>query len=153
MITQPDIRWGRCDIKTVGLLPNALAKQAARGSAGAFEAWLVDKDGLVTEGASTNAWIVDADAAANPRPRRKHPARRHPRMLIELAHECQIEVVEKPFSVAEAKIAKEAFRPPPRAFLTPIVSIDGEPVADGRPGPPTRRLRDLYIRRAREEAI
>ena len=87
VITQPDIRWGRCDIKTVGLLPNVLAKQPAR-EAGAYEAWFVDELGLVTEGASTNAWIIDADGrAAHPRHQRQHPARRHPQDADRLGRE------------------------------------------------------------------
>ena len=77
MKSQPDIRWGRCDIKTVALLPNVLAKQAARES-GAYEAWLVDDEGCVTEGASTNAWIVDRRRrAGHPPDRQRHPGRHH----------------------------------------------------------------------------
>ncbi len=153
VITQPDLRWGRCDIKTVGLLPNALAKQAAREQ-GAGEAWLVDRDGLITEGASTNAWIVDAEGRLRTRDTAANILRGVTRKtLIDLAAECQIEVVERPFTVAEAKAAKEAFFTAATAFLTPVVAIDGEPVGDGHPGPVTLRLRDLYTRRAREGAI
>ena len=153
VITQPDIRWGRCDIKTVGLLPNALAKQAAK-QAGAGEAWLVDAEGLVTEGASTNAWIVDAQGRLRTRDTGANILRgitRH--ALIDLAKACQIEVVEAPFTVAEALAAKEAFFTAASAFLTPITAIDGKPVGDGRPGPVTLRLRDLYIQRARTTAL
>jgi D-alanine transaminase len=149
VVTQPDIRWGRCDIKTVGLLPNVLAKQAAR-EAGAYEAWLVDKDGLVTEGASTNAWIVDArgvlitrDTGANIL---RGVTRKH---LIELAESLQIQVEERAFSVAEAQAAQEAFLTAASAFVTPIVAIDGKQVADGRPGPVAARLRAHYIDKAR----
>ena len=147
--TQPDIRWGRCDIKTVGLLPNVLAKQAAR-EAGAYEAWLIDEDGLVTEGASTNAWIVDArgvlvtrDTGANIL---RGVTRKH---LIELAAALQIKVEERAFSVAEAQAASEAFLTAASAFVTPIVAIDGKQVGNGAPGPVAARLRAHYIDKAR----
>ena len=153
VITQPDIRWGRCDIKTVGLLPNALAKQAAK-EAGAGEAWLVDAEGYVTEGASTNAWIVDAEGRLRTRDTGANILRGVTRKaLIELARECQIEVIEEPFTLAEAKMAKEAFFTAASAFVTPVTAIDGDPVGDGRPGPVTLRLRELYSRRARAGAF
>ncbi len=152
VITQPDIRWGRCDIKTVGLLPNALAKQAAK-EAGAAEAWLVDAEGFVTEGSSTNAWIIDAEGRLRTRDTGANILRGVTRKaLMELARECQIEVIEQPFTVAEAKAAKEAFFTAASAFLTPVTAIDGEPIGDGRPGPVTLRLRDLYTQRARAGA-
>jgi D-alanine transaminase len=152
VVSQPDIRWGRCDIKTVGLLPNVLAKQAAR-EAGAYEAWLVDEAGLVTEGASTNAWIVDADGALRTRDTEANILRGVTRAtLIGLAREIQIKVDERPFTLEEAKGAREAFLTAASAFVTPIVSIDGSAVADGRPGPVTRRLRALYVDHARRNA-
>jgi D-alanine transaminase len=152
VISQPDIRWGRCDIKTVGLLPNTLAKQAAK-EAGAGEAWLVDAAGHVTEGSSTNAWIVDAEGRLRTRDTGANILRGVTRKtLIELARECQIEVIEQPFTLDEAKAAKEAFFTAASAFLTPVTAIDGQPVGDGRPGPVTLRLRDLYSRRARAGA-
>lgn len=153
VITQPDLRWGRCDIKTVGLLPNALAKQAAK-EVGAGEAWLVDSEGYVTEGASTNAWIVDAEGRLRTRDTGANILRGVTRLsLIELARECQFEVIEAPFTVAEAKAAKEAFFTAASAFVTPVTAIDGEPVGEGRPGPVTLRLRDLYSQRARAGAF
>jgi D-alanine transaminase len=152
VISQPDIRWGRCDIKTVGLLPNVLAKQAAR-EAGAYEAWLVDGEGLVTEGASTNAWIVDAKGALRTRDTGANILRGITRAtLIELAREIQLPVDERPFSLEEAKGAREAFLTAASAFVTPIVSIDGSAVGDGRPGPVVRRLRALYLDHARRNA-
>ncbi len=152
VVSQPDIRWGRCDIKTVGLLPNVLAKQAAR-EAGAYEAWLVDEAGLVTEGASTNAWIVDADGALRTRDTEANILRGVTRAtLIGLAREIQIKVDERPFTLEEAKGAREAFLTAASAFVTPIVSIDGSAVADGRPGPVTRRLRALYVDHATRNA-
>ena len=146
VVTRPDQRWGRCDIKTVGLLPNALAKQAAR-EAGAYEAWLVDALGRVTEGASTNAWIVDASGRLRTRETQANILRGITRSeLMERAR-------ERPFTVAEAQAAREAFLPAASAFVTPVVSIDGARVGDGRPGPVTSRLRALYLDHARRHAI
>ena len=152
VVTQPDIRWGRCDIKTVGLLPNALAKQAAR-EAGAYEAWLVDRDGYVTEGASTNAWIVDAQGRLRTRDTGANILRGITRKtLIALAAELQIAVVEQPFTVAEAQAASEAFITAASTFVMPIVTIDGRAVGTGRPGPVATRLRSLYLQQARNDA-
>jgi D-alanine transaminase len=153
ILTQPDIRWGRCDIKTVGLLPNVLAKQAAR-EAGAYEAWLVDEDGLITEGASTNAWIVDAEGRLITRSTEANILRGVTRLnLIALARSLQIPVEERAFTVAEAQGAAEAFLTAASAFLTPVVRIDGQPVGDGRPGPVAMRLRAHYIAEARRSAV
>jgi D-alanine transaminase len=149
VVTRPDIRWGRCDIKTVGLLPNILAKQEAKEE-GAYEAWLVDEDGQVTEGASTNAWIVDGEGRLRTRDTDANILRGITRMtLIDLARSLQIPVLEQPFTVAEAKAAKEAFITAASAFVMPVVSIDGAPVGEGRPGPVANRLRELYLRQAR----
>ena len=153
VLTQPDIRWGRCDIKTVGLLPNVLAKQAAR-EAGAFEAWLVDADGYVTEGSSTNAWIVDREGRLRTRDLDANILRGITRKtLMDLAVELQMTVVEAPFTVEDAKGAKEAFFTAASAFITPVVAIDGEKIGDGRPGPISSRLRTLYFDQARRTAI
>lgn len=152
VITRPDNRWGRCDIKTVGLLPNSMAKQAAK-EAGAFEAWLIDREGYVTEGASTNAWIVDEKGRLRTRDTSANILRGITRKtLIELAKNCQVEVLQEPFTLDEARAAKEAFITAASVFLTPVIAIDGAPVGDGEPGPLTLRLRDLYIVRARETA-
>lgn len=153
VITTPENRWGRCDIKTVGLLPNVLAKQAAR-EAGAYEAWFVDADGQVTEGASTNAWIVDAEGRLRTRDTGANILRGITRKtLIELAAALQIPVKEEPFTVAEAKAASEAFLTAASSFLIPITSIDGDPVGTGQPGPVARRLRSLYVQAARSSAL
>lgn len=141
-----DIRWGRCDIKTVALLPNVLAKQAARES-GAYEAWLVDAQGCVTEGASTNAWIVTRDDELITR-QTDHGilAGITRQTLKKLCDSLQLKLVERPFSLAEAKLAKEAFISSATSFVTPVVKIDGEAVGDGRPGAISRRLREEYVR-------
>jgi D-alanine transaminase len=153
VITQPDIRWGRCDIKTVGLLPNVLAKQAAR-EAGAAEAWMVDEMGLVTEGGSTNAWIVDADGVLRTRDVQANILRGCTRAaLMDLVRETGVAFDERAFTVEEAKTAKEAFYTAASAWVMPVVSIDGLKVGDGKPGQITKRLRKLYLDRARDEAI
>ncbi|NEX92057.1 D-amino-acid transaminase [Caulobacter sp. 17J65-9] len=152
VITTPENRWGRCDIKTVGLLPNALAKQKAR-EAGAAEAWFVDELGFVTEGASTNAWIVDAEGVLRTRDTQANILRgitRHG--LLALAREAGMKVAEGPFTVDQAKAAKEAFFSAASAFVMPVVSIDGAKIGDGRPGPIATRLRELYLENARNTA-
>lgn len=148
--SQPDIRWERCDIKTVALLPNVLAKQAARES-GAYEAWLVDADGNVTEGASTNAWIVTREGELVTRQTDNGilaGITRH--TLKALCNSLQLKFVERPFSLAEALRAREAFITSATSFVTPVVKIDGQMVADGQVGPTSRRLREEYVRFAAE---
>jgi D-alanine transaminase len=153
VITRPDDRWGRCDIKTVGLLPNALAKQAAR-EAGAAEAWFVDDLGFVTEGSSTNAWIVDAEGVLRTRDTNANILRGVTRLtLLGLVREAGIELAERPFTVDEAKAAREAFFSAASAFVTPVVSIDRAKIGSGRPGPTTLKLRELYLANARNTAV
>jgi D-alanine transaminase len=153
VVTQPDIRWGRCDIKTVGLLPNVLAKQAAR-ERGAYEAWMVDEMGLVTEGSSTNAWIIDEDGTLRTRDAQANILRGITRAaILKLVEEEGIELDERAFSVEEAKRAKEAFFTAAGAFVMPAVSIDGVKIGNGKPGPITRKLRDLYLDQAKRDAI
>ena len=153
VITQPDIRWGRCDIKTVGLLPNVLAKQAAR-ERGAYEAWLVDEMGLVTEGGSTNAWIVDEHGVLRTRDAQANILRGCTRAaLLDLIAETGVAFEERAFTAEEAKRAKEAFFTAAGAWVMPAVSIDGARVGDGKPGPLTKILRARYLERARNEAI
>ena len=153
VITQPDIRWGRCDIKTVGLLPNILAKQAAR-ERGAYEAWFVDDMGLVTEGSSTNAWIVDEHGRLRTRDTQANILRGITRAaILALVEQEKIELDERPFSVDEAKRAREAFFTAAGAFVMPAISIDGTTIGDGKPGPVTRKLRALYLDQAKRDAI
>lgn len=153
VITQPDIRWGRCDIKTVGLLPNVLAKQAARDR-GAYEAWMVDDMGLVTEGSSTNAWIVDEHGRLRTRDTQANILKGVTRTAVmALIAEEKLELDERPFSVDEAKRAKEAFFTAAGAFVMPAVSIDGVKIGDGAPGPIATKLRALYLDQAIRDAI
>jgi D-alanine transaminase len=153
VITLPDNRWGRCDIKTINLLPNVLAKQAAKAE-GAFEAWLVDDKGFVTEGASSNAWIVDADGVLRTRDVGANILRGVTRLsLIEVAREAGYTVDERPFTIAEAKAAREAFLTGAGALIMPIVRIDDTPVANGHPGEVATALRGAYIQKAASSAI
>ena len=144
VVTHADQRWARCDIKSTGLLANVLAKTAAR-EAGAYEAWLIDRDGHVTEGSSTTAWIVDRDGhlvtrdldnAVLPGVTRQ--------VLTEVAADAQIRIVERRFTSDEALQAREAFLTAATVGALPIVQLDGKPIGDGRPGPIARRLQDLY---------
>lgn len=145
-ITHPDQRWARCDIKTVGLLPNVLARQAAVEK-GATEAIMVAPDGMVTEGASTTVWIVDQqgrlrtrDLGGNILP----GCTRH--VLMGLMRDEGIEFIEGPFSESELRSAREAFITSASSFVKPILAIDGAKVGDGTPGPITRRLFDIFSR-------
>lgn len=143
--TQPDIRWERCDIKSLSLLPNILAKQAAY-EAGAFEAWLVDSDGAVTEGSSTNAWIVTHSGEIVTHPKGGGILGGITRQsLLQLAEAQGLSLVERSFTLDEARGAAEAFLTSSSAFVLPVTRIDGQPVGDGRPGAVTRRLREIYV--------
>jgi len=144
VITRPDERWGRCDIKSTALLPNILAKTAAR-KADAFEAWLVDEEGYVTEGASTSAWIVtpegrvvtrDLSNAILPGVTR--------RIILQAAAEGQVPVEERKFTLEEALTAQEAFLTAATLGATAVVAIDGQKIGDGKPGPVTCRIQELY---------
>ena len=153
VITQPDIRWGRCDIKTVGLLPNVLAKQAAK-ERGAAEAWMVDEMGLVTEGSSTNAWIVDEHGRLRTRDTQANILHGITRAAVmRMAADEGLEVEERAFSVDEAKRAREAFYTSASGFVMPAVSIDGTRIGDGKPGPVATKLRNLYLDQAKRDAI
>jgi D-alanine transaminase len=153
VVTTPETRWGRCDIKSIGLLPNALAKQAAR-ERGAVEAWFVDELGLVTEGSSSNAWIVDAEGRLRTRDTQANILRGVTRAsLLEVIAGEGLTIAEQPFTVEEAKAAREAFVTGAGTLVLPIVSIDGAPIGDGKPGPLASRLRRLYIERAKATAI
>ncbi len=144
VVTMPDQRWARCDIKSVALLPNILAKQAAR-EAGAYEAWLIDDKGFVTEGSSTNAWIVDKDGRVITRalgPDILPGVTR--RVLLEVAKREGIEIVQRPFTPEEAKAAREAFISASTAIIIPVIRIDDTVIGNGAPGSVTMRLRNAY---------
>jgi D-alanine transaminase len=141
VISVPDNRWGRVDIKTIGLLPNVLAKQAAREQ-GAREAWFVDREGYVTEGSSTNAWIVTAAGKVVTRPADSAILRGITRtVLIEAIAAEGLELEERPFTLAEAYAAREAFVTAASQIVMPVVRIDGRPIGGGTPGPTARALR------------
>jgi D-alanine transaminase len=148
VVTVPDIRWSRVDIKSVALLPNVLAKQAARDR-DAREAWLVDAHGRVTEGASSNAWIVSRDGKLI-----THPLGRD--ILAGITRSVVIDVLkaqglafeERAFSVEEAYAAREAFVTSASQTVLPVVSIDGRPVGNGAPGLVAAALRRDYHRHA-----
>ncbi len=142
VVSGDDLRWQRCDLKTTGLLPNVLAKQHAH-EAGAFECWMV-RDGVVTEGSSSNAWIVRKGSVYT------HPLCEHVlggitrEVILELADANDIEIVERGFSLSEAGTADEAFLTSTSSFVVPVVNFDGTDVGTGTPGPVTCRIRELY---------
>jgi len=134
VITVPENRWPRVDIKSVSLLPNVLAKQAAR-EAGAKEAWFVDRDGTITEGASTNAWIVTSAGTVVTRPTTSAILRGITlTVLLDVLAAHGLKLEERPFTVEEAYAAREAFITSASQIVMPVVSIDGRPVANGAPG-------------------
>ena len=144
IISLPENRWPRVDIKSVSLLPNVLAKQHARDS-GAHEAWFVDKDGYVTEGASTNAWIVTSDGTLVTRPAAAAILRGITRStLIALAKSTGVNVEERGFTISEAQQAREAFVTAASTLVMPVVTIDNIAVANGKPGVVALELRRLF---------
>jgi D-alanine transaminase len=152
VITVPDIRWARRDIKSVALLAQVLAKQAA-AEAGAGEAWMLE-DGKVTEGGSSSAFILTQDDVLVTRPNSSAILPGCTRKaVVALAEERQLRVEERPFTIAEALSAKEAFVTSATLFVQAVVSIDGKTLANGRPGPMTDRLREIYIDFARKSAV
>ena len=153
VVSRPDLRWGRRDIKTVQLLAASLAKSEAV-AAGADDAWLVEADGTVTEGSSSNAWILTAEEVLVTRalspailPGITRAA------VLKLAGETGLRREVRAFSIAEARTAREAFVTAASSFVLPVISIDGAVIGEGSPGPVTRRLRELYIAEARAMAV
>ena len=148
VITIPDLRWKRRDIKSTSMLAQAMGKQEAKAR-GAYEAWMVE-DGHVTEGTSSSAFILDQDRVIRTQPLGYHilpgVTRRAVLRLIALEG---VDLEERPFSVAEALSAREAFMTAASAFVLPVVEIDGVAIGDGRPGPVARKFRALYIEEAR----
>ncbi|WP_395676443.1 D-amino-acid transaminase [Inquilinus sp.] len=145
VITIPDIRWQRRDLKTVGLLAQVLGKQEA-AERGAFEAWQLDEDGLVTEGTSSNAWILTADGALVTRPASHDILNGITRQsILRIAAAAGLRFEERPFTLEEAYAAREAFLSSATSFVTPVLKIDDRTVGDGTPGPLGRRLLDAYV--------
>ena len=152
-ITLPDNRWDRVDIKTVGLLPNALARQQAK-EAGAQEAIYVDKNGMVTEGAATNVWIVDRDGVLRTRPAEHGILRGITRTtLMDVAAAKGIAIREEAFSVEEMLAAREVFITAATSICFPIVEIDGRTIANGHPGGMSQKIREAFFDIAEKTAI
>lgn len=150
VVSVPDLRWKRRDIKSINLLAQCIAKQEAT-SRGAYEGWM-HEDGFVTEGASSSAYIVQAGKViTRPLSRSILPGIRR-KVILQLIAEHGIELEERPFSLEEAGQADEAFLSSATTLVMPVVSIDGKPVADGAPGPVTQLMRKLYIEMISKEA-
>jgi len=148
VVSVPDNRWGRVDIKTIGLLPNVLARQAAI-ERGARDAWLVDKEGAVTEGASSNAWIVTQAGTIVTRPADDAILRGITRtVVLEAIKTLGLAVEERAFTLEEAYAAREAFVTAASQIVLPVVRIDGRPIGDGKPGPVATALRREFHRHA-----
>ena len=148
VITVPDNRWQRVDIKSISLLPNVLAKQTAR-ERGAKEAWFVDGDGNITEGSSSNAWIVTKGGKVVTRPSDHGILRGITRtVLIEVISAQGLQLEERPFTVEEAYGAREAFLTSASQIVMPVVRIDEHPVGNGSPGSIATALRAEFHRHA-----
>jgi D-alanine transaminase len=151
VITVPDIRWKRRDIKSTALLPQVLAKQAA-AEKGAYEAWMIDEKGFITEGSSSNAWIVDAKDNLITRPTAHNSILKGVtrNALQALCRREKIKIIERAFTVAEAYKAREAFTSSAVALIAPVGSIDGRKIGTGKCGPVTAKLFDMYMDYARD---
>ena len=152
VITLPDLRWSRVDIKTVQLLYPSMGKMAAK-KAGVDDSWFTDEDGAVTEGTSNNAYIVKGNriitrALGNDI---LHGITRA--AVLRFAAEAQFEIEERPFTAAEAQGADEAFSTAASIFVMPVVEVDGKAVGAGKPGPVAVRLREIYLDEMRNAAI
>lgn len=143
-ISVPDQRWARCDIKSISLLPNVLARQSAR-NAKVQEAWQIDGQGMVTEGAATNAWIVDAKGVLRTRPADHEILNGIVRqVLLDCVAELGLKFAEKPFSLSEALAAKECFSTASTMSVFPVVKLDGQKIGSGKPGPVAKALSVAY---------
>jgi D-alanine transaminase len=152
VISQPDLRWHRRDIKTVQLLYPSFAKMQAKAQ-GADDAWLVE-DGFVTEGTSNNAYIVTKNGTIVTRNLSTDILHGITRAsVLKLAAEAQMKIEERPFTIAEAQDAAEAFITAASTFVCAVIQIDGAVLGDGKPGPVARRLREIYLAEARAGAI
>jgi D-alanine transaminase len=152
-ITVPDNRWERVDIKSVGLLPNAMARQTAKEQ-GAQEAIYIDRDGNVTEGAATNVWMVDADGALVTRPAETGILRGITRTTLQdVAARLGIEIRERKFSAEEMKASREVFITAATSICFPIVEIDGQAVGNGHPGSMSQKIREAFFDIAEKTSI
>ncbi len=152
VVSVPDLRWGRRDIKTVQLLYPSYAKMEAKAK-GADDAWLVE-DGMVTEGTSNNAYIVTRGGTIVTRNLSHDILHGITRAsVLKLAAEAQMKIEERPFTIAEAQDAAEAFITAASTFVCPVIEVDGAKVGDGKPGPVARRLREIYLANARATAV
>jgi D-alanine transaminase len=151
--SMPDMRWGRCDIKTVMLLPASLAKESAK-EIGGKEAWLIDDQGFVTEGASSNAWIIDDKGRLITRGLSNAllPGVTR-RTLLDVLKREKLELVERAFTIEEAKKAREAFITSATSIVTPVVKIDDTPIGNGAPGLTASRLREIFHSAAEHAAV
>lgn len=146
VITTPENRWPRVDIKSVSLLPNVLAKQQAKEK-GASEAWFVDRDGYVTEGSSSNAWIITQDGRVVTRPADNHILSGITRaVLMNVLEALQLRLEERPFTVEESYAAAEAFVTSASQLVMPVIKLDDRIIGDGKPGSVSRRLREEFHR-------
>lgn len=153
VITRPDLRWKRPDIKSISLLPNVLAKEEARQE-GAGEAWLLDEEGRVREGAASNAWIITADGQVVTHPVDRRILKGITRTtLIGILADLGLTLEERAFSLAEAHAAREAFITGATTLVMPVVAIDGRPVGDGKPGPLVRTLRARFHQAASHSPV
>ena len=152
-VTVSDNRWDRVDIKTVGLLPNVMARQQAK-EAGAQEAIYVDRDGFVTEGAATNVWFVDADGTLITRPAEHGILKGITRTtLLDVGAKLGLKVAERKFTVAEMLAAREVFITAATSICFPVVSIDGQTIANGHPGSVSQNIREAFFDVAEKIAI
>jgi D-alanine transaminase len=144
VVSVPDQRWARCDIKSISLLPNVLARQSAR-NAKVQEAWQIDGQGMVTEGAATNAWIVDAKGVLRTRPASHEILNGIVRqVLLDCVADLGMKFEEKPFSLKEALAAKECFSTASTMSVFPVIDIDGQKIGAGKPGEVAKILSDAY---------
>jgi D-alanine transaminase len=144
VVSTPDVRWARCDIKTVMLLPATMAKQRAKES-GANDAWFVDDEGFVTEGGSANAWIIDREGRLITRALDQSILPGITRsVLLDLLKREGITLIERPFTIPEAQAAREAFMTSATSLVMPVVSIDGKPIGNGAPGLIAQQLRAQF---------
>ncbi len=153
IVSEPDIRWSRRDIKTVQLLASSLAKVKAK-QAGKDDAWLVAENGQVTEGTSSNVYIVTQDGTIVTRNLSNSILAGITRgSILRLAAENNLKIEERPFTIAEAQQAKEAFSTSATTFVQPVIEIDGVAISGGQPGPQTRRLTEIYIEESERTAL